>query len=81
MYDIDMSLANIYRKNINKQLPKDVWRIILLHKRQQQLCKVLTDENNKELLVQFAKQLHIPISKNMTKTELCALISKKLVRP
>ena len=80
MYNADMQLANIYRERINEQVPFDVWRIILLRKRQQQLCKVLTDESNKELLVQFAKQLYIPITKNMTKAELCALISKKLVR-
>ena len=74
----DLDTAKRYSKNAEIKLPKEVWEIILLNKRQQQLCKNLSNERNVEILVFFAAELGIPIQENMTKGKLCGLISRQL---
>ena len=71
-------LAKQFSKSGDIRLPYDVWRIILLNKKQQQLCKNLSSERNIELLIEFADMLGIPISEGMTKAKLCGIISRQL---
>ena len=58
-----------------KDIPKDVWELILFRKRQQQLCKNLNDEKNKYILYFFAIELGIPVTEEMSKASLCSIIS------
>jgi ankyrin repeat protein len=62
-----------------RNLPKDVWEIILLNKRQQSLCTKLNTTGNKEVLKFFAQELNIPITEEMTKGQLCGAIARQLV--
>jgi hypothetical protein len=78
LYRRDVDTAKRYSINGDIKLPKEVWEIILLNKRQQQLCKNLSNERNAEILVFFAAELGIPIQPNMTKGKLCGLISRQL---
>ena len=78
LYNRDMELANKYSKSGDIKLPKDIWEIILLNKRQQLICSSLSTSKNKEILVLFAIELKIPVTKNMTKGQLCGLISRQL---
>jgi len=79
MYTNDKLLANQYSKTGDMKLPKEVWELILLRRRQQQLCKELSSNKNKNLLIAFADMLEIPISSDITKRQLCGLISEQLV--
>ena len=74
----DLDTAKRYSVNAEIKLPKEVWGIILMNKRQQQLCKNLNNNQNIELLILFAEELGIPIQENMTKGKLCGLISRQL---
>ena len=82
----DKDTARRYAKNVvfgengNLNLPKEIWEIILLHKRQQMLCQNLSSNKNKEILYLFALELGIviPDKESMSKAKLCALISRQL---
>jgi len=76
LYNRDISTAKKYSKQT--PLPADIWELILLNKRQQQLCKDLSSDKNKEILALFAIELNIPINKEMTKAKLCGIISRQL---
>ena len=76
LYARDLDTAGRYAKST--VLPKDVWQLILLNKRQQQLCQNLNSNKNKEVLKYFALELDIPITRDMSKGQLCALISRQL---
>lgn len=76
LYNRDISTAKKYSKQT--PLPADIWELILLNKRQQQLCKDLSSDKNKEILALFALELNIPINKEMTKGKLCGIISRHL---
>ena len=78
LHQRDLDTAKRYSKNAEIKLPKEVWGIILMNKRQQQLCKNLNNNQNLELLILFAEELGIPIQENMTKGKLCGLISRQL---
>jgi ankyrin repeat protein len=75
LYKRDVDTAKRYAKST---LSKDVWELILLNKRQQQLCQRLSSNKNREVLKYFAIELNIPINENMTKANLCAIISRHL---
>jgi len=84
---ISTSMWNIMNSSIKKSsefystktlISKDVWKLILLRNKQRQLCKDLNKEENKYVLQGFATMLNIPITENMTKQQLCNLVSKKL---
>lgn len=62
-----------------RNLPKDVWEIILLNKRQQLLCTKLNTQKNIEVLKFFAQELNIPIDETMTKGQICGAIARQLV--
>jgi hypothetical protein len=79
MYNNDKRLANQYSKTGDMQLPKEIWELILLRKRQQQLCKDLSNDKNRDLLIAFAEFLEIPIPDNTSKGKLCGIISQQLV--
>ena len=74
----DKQLAEKYNRDI--PISKDVWLIIMRHKRQQQLCSDLSSERNKELLKYFALELEIPLAeiRDLTKGQLCGIISRQL---
>ena len=77
LYERDLDIASKYsRQSI---FPKDVWTLILLNRRQQLLCQNLSTDKNKEVLKFFAIELNIPINEQMTKAQLCGLISKQIV--
>jgi uncharacterized CHY-type Zn-finger protein len=75
LYSRDMETAKRFSKSA---LSKDVWELILLNKRQQQLCSKLSSYRNKEVLKYFAIELNIPMTENMSKANLCGLISRYL---
>ena len=77
LYNRDRDTAKRYAKQT--QISKDVWELILLNKRQQQLCQNLSSDKNKEILKFFAMEFDIPITEDMTKAKLCGLISRQLV--
>lgn len=58
-------------------LSKDAWRLILLHKKQKELCGHLL-RSNKYLLMAFAEMLDIPVAENVTDRQLCKLISRQI---
>ena len=78
LHQRDIDTAKRYSVNAEIKLPKELWEIILLNKRQQQLCKNLNNNQNIEILILFAEELGIPIQENMTKGKLCGLISRQL---
>jgi len=59
-------------------LPYDVWELILLRHKQRQLCRNLKSSDNKYILLGFAEMLEIPIPENITKNDLCTIISEQL---
>ena len=61
-----------------KDVLKELWELIIFRKRQQQLCKNLNDDKNKYILYFFAIELGIPVTEEMTKTQLCSIISNQL---
>jgi len=75
LYSRDVETAKRYGKSV---LSKDVWELILLNKRQQQLCAKLSSEKNREVLKFFAMELDIPVTPDITKAKLCASISRNL---
>jgi ankyrin repeat protein len=75
LYARDMDTAKRYGRSV---LSKDVWEMVLLNKRQQQLCSRLSSTKNKEVLKYFALELNIPVTEYMTKANLCGLISRYL---
>ena len=84
---ISTSMWNIMNNSIQKlseyysdetPINKDIWELILLRNKQRQLCKNLNKEENKYVLQGFATMLNIPIAENMTKRQLCNLVSKQL---
>ena len=77
LYARDVEASFKYSKD--GVFPKDVWEIILLNRRQQLLCKNLSSDKNKGVLMWFAMELNIPIVEEMTKAQLCGLISKQIV--
>ena len=77
LYQRDLETASKYSKST--LFPKDVWTLILLNKRQQLLCQKLSSDKNKEVLKLFAMELNIPITKEMTKAQLCGVISRQIV--
>ena len=79
LYQRDMETAKRYSKNSEYYLPKDVWEIILLEKRRQQLCQNLSSNKNKIILKLFAIELGISITENTTKAQLCGYIAGQLV--
>ena len=76
LYARDIDTARRYAQSTS--LPKDVWKLILLNKRQQQLCQKLNSYKNKGVLKYFALELNIPVTEEMTKGQLCALIFRQL---
>ena len=76
LYKRDVDIAQRYSKQTS--LPKDIWTLILLNKRQQLLCQNLSSSKNKEVLRFFAMELEIPITNDMTKGQLCGIISRQL---
>lgn len=67
--------SNVYK---SAQIPKELWRKILVIQRYKKLCKTLDNESNKYVLIAFAEILDIPVYKNMSKKDLCFIISKHL---
>ncbi len=63
---------------VNIVLPYDIWELILLRHKQQQLCRNLINPENKYILLGFAEMLEIPIPENITKKDLCTIISEQL---
>ncbi len=78
LYDRDMKMARQYSQSGDVRLPIDVWKLILLNKRQQQLCMNLSSDKNKEVLRSFALTMNIPVTDEMTKGQLCGIISRQL---
>jgi len=74
----DKQLAEKYNREI--PITKDVWLLIMRHKRQQQLCSNLKSDGNKEILKYFALELEIPLEdiQNLSKGQLCGLISRQI---
>lgn len=70
-------IDNIFIDKISN-FPKDINKIIILKRRQQQLCKNLSDDKNKFILYFFALDMGLPVKRNMTKNDLCQLIGKRL---
>jgi len=84
---ISTSMWEIMNNNVKKlsgqystktPISKNIWELILLRNKQRQLCKDLKSEKNKYVLQGFAGMLSIPIAENMTKSQLCNLVSKQL---
>ena len=71
-----MEMSKRYSKG-DIRLPKDIWELIMLNKRQM-LCQKLSSNKNKYVLAAFASQMLIPITDNMSKAQLCGIISKNL---
>ena len=78
MYQNVKLLSRQYSRSGTARFPKDIWELILLRSKQQQLCKRLSNEKNKYILVNFALLLDIPVSEDMSKRTLCDLVSKQL---
>ena len=78
LYNRDMETAKKYARGSETKLPTDIWELILLNKRQQQLCHDLSSDKNKEILKFFAMTMNIPVTEEMTKEQLCTVISKQL---
>ncbi len=79
LFKRDLQTAQVLGKSI---LNKDVWQLILLNERQRMLCNNPDKPTNKYLLEAFAIQLGADTEKvkNMTKNQLCALISRNIGR-
>ena len=72
------NLSKQFSKSGEMRLYPDLWKLILLTKKQQQLCRQLSNDRDKHILFYFAEFLNIPISEDMTKSELCKIISRTL---
>ena len=71
-------LSRQYSRSGTARFPKDVWELILLRNKQKQLCKTLSNDENKNILINFALLLDIPVNEDMSKRTLCDLVSKQL---
>ncbi len=78
MYKNIKLLSQQYSRSGIARFPKDVWELILLRNKQKQLCKTLSSDTNKDILINFALLLDIPINKKTSKKDLCNMISKQL---
>lgn len=78
LYESDKNQARRYSRNTGS--PKEVWEMILLNKRQQELCENLSSDKNKEILFLFALEIGIQPTSSMSKADLCKLISRNLVK-
>lgn len=78
LYNRDINTAQRYF-NLGAKLNKDVLLMILLNKRQQQLCQNLSSKENKLILYEFALEFGMPVKEDMTKAQLCGMISRYLV--
>lgn len=78
LYASDKRLAAQFSKSGDIRLPREIWELILLRKRQKALCRDLSSNRNRYVLMAFANMLEIPVSLNMTKSHLCTLISEQL---
>lgn len=78
LYESDKKQARDYSRNTGS--PKEVWEMILLNKRQQLLCENLSSDKNKEILFLFALELGVNPTSQMSKADLCNLISRNLVK-
>ena len=77
----DLMYGNIKIKSNKlktKKVNKDVWELILLRSKQKSLCQNLSSHENKYILQGFANMLNIPVTEEMTKSQLCMIISKQL---
>ena len=72
------NLSKQFSKSGEMRLYPDLWKLILLTKKQQQLCRQLSNDKNRHILFYFAEFLNIPISEDMPKSELCKIISRTL---
>jgi len=74
----DRELASKYNQSI--PITKDIWLLIMRHKRQQQLCSNLQSDTHRELLKYFALELEIPLEtiQTLNKAQLCGLISRQI---
>lgn len=79
LYERDLDTVKRYLK-LGVKLDKNVLTMILLNKRQQELCRKLSNEKNWEILYAFAMEFGMPVTPKMTKAQLCGIISKHLVR-
>ena len=71
-------LAKQYSRSGDIKFPKDIWELILLRKKEKQLCKRLGNEENKYILINFALMLDIPIPEYVSKRKLCDIVSKQI---
>lgn len=82
LYQRDKDTARRYSKNFifeeGKHIPKEIWEIILLHKRNYQLCQNLNNDTNKDILIFFALEFGIPVTEDMSKSKIFRLISRYL---
>ena len=78
MYQNIKLLSRQYSRSGNLQISKDVWELILLKQKQQQLCRNLSSHSNREILYYFALLLDLPVNEYSKKDQLCSLISKQL---
>ena len=80
MWDIMYGNVKIKVNRLKNKFPinKDVWELILLRNKEKSLCKNLSSPENKYILMGFASMLNIPVTENMTKGDLCMIISKQL---
>lgn len=88
LYERDKDTARRYALNTENKnekeegipfIPKDIWEIILLNKRREQLCRNLNSDKNLEILKLFALEFGIPITDNMNKGKICGLLSRYIV--
>ena len=79
MKKINSNVKLISRKYSNQTIiSKDIWGLILLKNKQKQLCRDLSSNKNKYVLLEFAEMLLLPVDETTTKKELCGMISKQL---
>jgi len=71
-------LSKQYASGTKPYILKEIWELILLRNKQKTLCKRLSNSENKYILMSFAETLDIPITKGITKKDLCELISKQI---
>ena len=77
MKQTDTKMVEMLSQN---NISKDVRELIVMRKRQQELCKNLSDERNKHILMLFAIEMNIPKVEGMTKAQLCNIISRVLTQ-
>ena len=78
MYQNVKLLSRQYSRSGVARFPKEIWELILLRNKQQQLCKNLSNPENREILANFALLLEVPVNETMSKADLCRLVSRQL---